>query len=206
MGQPIVVVQKPSSNTAVVRFETNRPLSGMGHERYVVPPEELLRRPVDELARRLFAVGGVDAVHINGSVVTVSLSPGATGAGLHEAVGSLFRFYPEVPDAEVDAGSATPEAAPPGLEEGAVAPDVAAEPGETTHETTDSAPGPGTGTTPEQPAAAAEPALAETTEEVGPAEGREVEAARRESAAATPEAPEATEADLSAAPDTDDPA
>jgi hypothetical protein len=203
MGQPIVVVQTPSSNPAVVRFETNRPLSGMGHERYVVPPEELLRRPVDELARRLFAAGGVDAVHINGSVVTVSLSPGATGAGLYEAVGSLFRFYPEVPDAEVDPGSAIPEAAPPGLEEGAVAPDVAAEPGETTHETADSAPGPGAGTTPDQPAAAAEPALAETTEEVGPAEGREVEAARREDAAATPVAPEA---DPPATPGTDDPA
>src|SRR3546814_1705986 len=46
-----------------MRFETNRPLSGMGHEPYNEPPSELLVRPVDELARRLFAAGGVERVH-----------------------------------------------------------------------------------------------------------------------------------------------
>ena len=67
MGQPITVVEKPSSaNPAILRLETNRPLSGMGHERYHEPPGELLQRPVDELARRLFAAGGVEGVHING--------------------------------------------------------------------------------------------------------------------------------------------
>src|SRR3546814_3066386 len=67
MGQPITVLEKPSSNPAILRFETNRPLSGMGHEPYNEPPSELLVRPVDELARRLFAAGGVERVHINGS-------------------------------------------------------------------------------------------------------------------------------------------
>jgi hypothetical protein len=140
MGQPIVVAEKPSSNHAVVRFETNRPLSGMGHERYTGPPGELLRRPVDELARRLFAAGGVGAVHVNGSMITVSLAPGATGAGLADVVRDLFLFYggPEPATAAPDAG--------------------------------------------DTPAAAAEPALAETTEDVGPAEGRAAEAAAREAA------------------------
>lgn len=93
MGQPIVVAEKPSSNAAMLRLETNRPLSGMGHERYTEPPGELLRRPVDELARRLFAAGGVQAVHVNGSVVTVSLAPGSTGAGLADVVRGLFVRY-----------------------------------------------------------------------------------------------------------------
>ena len=34
MGQPITVVAKPSSRSGVVRYETNRALTGMGHERY----------------------------------------------------------------------------------------------------------------------------------------------------------------------------
>jgi Scaffold protein Nfu/NifU N terminal len=94
MGQPITVVEKPSvTNPAIVRFETNRPLSGMGHERYEAPPGELRQRPVDELARRLFAHGGVEKVHINGSVVTVTLSGGQTGAGLGDVVRELFLHY-----------------------------------------------------------------------------------------------------------------
>jgi hypothetical protein len=97
MGQPITVVEKPSSNPAILRFETNRPLSGMGHERYTEPPPEILDRPVDELARRLFAAGGVESVHINGSVVTVRLGGGRRGEGLADVVRHLFRHYPDAP-------------------------------------------------------------------------------------------------------------
>jgi len=94
MGQPISVVESPSSsNPALVRFTTNRPLSGMGHERYESPPSELRQRPVDELARRLFATGGVEKLHINGSVVTVTLKGGATGAGLADVIRHLFLHY-----------------------------------------------------------------------------------------------------------------
>lgn len=95
MGQPITVVEKRSSRAGIVRFELNRPLSGMGHERWQAGEAVEGNRPVDELARRLFAHGGVDAVHINGSVVTVELARGATGDGLAEVVGHLFRFYPD---------------------------------------------------------------------------------------------------------------
>lgn len=109
MGQPITVIEKPSSNPAVLRFETNRPLSGMGHERYTEPPAELLDRPVDELARRLFAAGGVESVHINGSVVTVALGGGRTGAGLADIVRGLFRHYRDEPAApEADAAGDAP--------------------------------------------------------------------------------------------------
>ena len=114
MGQPITVIEKQSSNPAVLRFETNRPLSGMGHDHYTEPPSELLVRTVDELARRLFAAGGVETVHINGSVVTVSLSGGQTGAGLGDVVRGLFRHYGDEPAAlaAAPAAPATEEPAP----------------------------------------------------------------------------------------------
>jgi Scaffold protein Nfu/NifU N terminal len=121
MGQPITVIEKQSSNPAMLRFETNRPLSGMGHERYSEPPSDLLQRPVDELARRLFAAGGVEAVHINGSVVTVRLGGGRTGAGLGDIVRGLFLHYG--PQAEVT--GVTPPTDPAD-----VAPEATADPGQ----------------------------------------------------------------------------
>jgi len=114
MGQPITVIEKPSrSNPAILRLETNRPLSGMGHERYLQPPGPLLQRPVDELARRLFARGGVESVHINGSVVTITLGGGQTGAGLADVTRELFLHYGDTPTDTVavplDEADATPE-------------------------------------------------------------------------------------------------
>jgi len=93
MGQPITVVEKRSSRPGFVRFEVNRPLSGMGHERWTAGQEVEGQRPVDELARRLFAHGGIDALHINGSVVTVELARGGASEGLAEIIEGLFRFY-----------------------------------------------------------------------------------------------------------------
>ena len=95
MGQPVSVVEKPSSRPGVVRFEVNRPLTGMGHERYfaTVPVEG--NRPPDELARRLFARGGIDAIHMNGSVITVDMAKGASTAGLTEIIRDLFIYYRE---------------------------------------------------------------------------------------------------------------
>lgn len=112
MGQPITVVEKQSSNPAVVRFETNRPLSGMGHERYTEPPSELLDKTGDELARRLFAAGDIETVHINGSVVTVTLGGGRTGAGLGDIVRSLFLHYGPQPEAAAPAIEPASDAEP----------------------------------------------------------------------------------------------
>jgi hypothetical protein len=125
MGQPITVVEKASSNPAIIRFETNRPLTGLGHERYTEPPGELLDRPVDELARRLFAHGGVHAVHVNSSVVTVTLGGGSTGAGLADVIRRLFLHYT---DTDSPAVPATPT---PVADEGSQAPESAADPGDT---------------------------------------------------------------------------
>jgi hypothetical protein len=96
MGQPITVVAKPSSTRpSIVRFEINRPLSGMGHERYRAGQTIDDHRPVDELARRLLDRGGIEAIHVNGSVVTVELEKGRSADGLTDVIRELFIYYHE---------------------------------------------------------------------------------------------------------------
>lgn len=112
MGQPIVVVERPSTaNPGLVRFETNRALTGMGHERYRSDIEVRGDRPPDELARRLLAHGGVGSVHINGSVITVDLVQGATTVGLREIIETLYIHYPATTE-----GPVAPDAVPDGEE------------------------------------------------------------------------------------------
>ena len=94
MGQPITVVEKPSSRTGVVRYETNRALTGMGHERYRAGDEILGTAPADELARRLFDRGGITGVHVNGNVVTVELTE-AEAEGIDEVITSLYLYWVE---------------------------------------------------------------------------------------------------------------
>ena len=98
MGQPITVVEKPSSRTGVVRYETNRALTGMGHERYRVGDEILGTAPADELARRLFDRGGITGVHVNGNVVTVEMTEAeaeAEAEGIDEVIASLYLYWVE---------------------------------------------------------------------------------------------------------------
>lgn len=112
MGQPITVVEKKSHRPGVLRFEINRPLTGMGHERYLAAQVIDGHRPVDELARRLLARGGIDAVHIYDNMITVDLSKGASGDGLLDVIRELFLFYrePSAPGQEprVDEPAAEP--------------------------------------------------------------------------------------------------
>lgn len=93
MGQPITVIEKPTTTPGVVRFETNRNLTGMGHERYKSVDDAVGVRPVDELARRLFARGGIDGMHIYGNIVTVDLAKGGTSDGMLDAIQELFVYY-----------------------------------------------------------------------------------------------------------------
>jgi hypothetical protein len=104
MGQPITVTEKPGERDDIVRFDLNRSLTGMGHERYRADQEILGDRPPDELARRLFAHGGLEGVHIYSNVVTVDLAPGAKSDGLADIVHSLFVHY--------DHDEAAPEPSP----------------------------------------------------------------------------------------------
>ena len=95
MGQPITVVERPSPRPDVVRFEINRSLTGMGHERYRSPGDATGDRPPDVLARRLFEHGGVAGVHVFSNVITVELAEGATSEGLRELIEELFIHYRE---------------------------------------------------------------------------------------------------------------
>jgi hypothetical protein len=98
MGQPVSVIEKPSSAGGVVRFEINRTLTGMAHERYLPDQPVEGDRPPDELARRLFERGGIDSLHINSNVITVHLARGADTAGITDIIEDLYTHYrPGVP-------------------------------------------------------------------------------------------------------------
>ena len=95
MGQPITVTETRTTRPGVVRFELNRSLTGMGHERYRSRADATGVRPVDELARRLFDHGGVEGVHVYSNVVTVDLEEGHSSDGLKDVVENLFIYYSE---------------------------------------------------------------------------------------------------------------
>lgn len=101
MGQIVNVVERPSPRAGIVRFDTNRALSGMGHDRYVAGQAIEEDRPVDELARRILARGGVASVHINGGMITVDLEEGHTSEGIAEIIRGLYTFYLD-PTEELD--------------------------------------------------------------------------------------------------------
>lgn len=93
MGQLITVTEKPSAQHGVVRFETNRAITGMGHERYSSIDDIVENRPPDVLARLLFETGKVSALHIYSNIVTAELRNGATTDGLAPIIEGLFIHY-----------------------------------------------------------------------------------------------------------------
>ena len=93
MGQPVAVTVKPSTSPNRVRFELNRSLTGMGHERYTEAAQAKGVKPADELARRLFATGSVSAVHVYGSMVTVETRAGADVSAMQTAVENLYQYW-----------------------------------------------------------------------------------------------------------------
>ncbi len=98
MGQPVTVIEKKSAVPGVVLFETNRALTGTGHEHYAAGDEVRGDRPPDLVARSLFERGGVDRVHVNGNVITVELARGGDSEGIAELIGDLYTYYrPGVP-------------------------------------------------------------------------------------------------------------
>ncbi len=93
MGQLVAVTETPSSLPGVVRFELNRALTGMGHEHFTSAADAFGPRPAAELARRLFATGQVDAVHVYSNIVTVELARGGSPEPLTEIVRTLYRYW-----------------------------------------------------------------------------------------------------------------
>ena len=116
MGQLVGVVEKPSATPGVVRFELNRSLSGMGHERYQVHSGAPGDTPGAALARLLFATGQVGTVHVYGNIVTVDLEKGRDADGLADIVREMYRYWkPGVePPSFEDLQPEEPAAAPSG--------------------------------------------------------------------------------------------
>lgn len=103
MGEPISVIETPSATHGMVRFDTNRSFTGMGHERYTVDAEVFGERPPDVAARTLFATGKVAAVHVYAQAITVELASGSDSEGLKEVIESMYTHYKpgvEVPTEE----------------------------------------------------------------------------------------------------------
>lgn len=93
MGQLVGVVEKPSSTPGIVRFELNRSLAGMGHERFTSVLDAVGPRPSASLARELFATGKVAGVHVYGNIVTVDIEKGYDSAGLSDVVREMYRYW-----------------------------------------------------------------------------------------------------------------
>ncbi|GJM37397.1 MAG: hypothetical protein DHS20C19_07640 [Acidimicrobiales bacterium] len=98
MGQPVTFLRTSSPKPGVVRFELNRTLTGMGHERYKAGDEIIDTRPPDVLAKRIFECGNVESIHMYGSMVTVSLAT-TDPADLESVVEELYTYY--VPGVEI---------------------------------------------------------------------------------------------------------
>ena len=95
MGQPITVTRKPTTRKGTIRFEANRSLTGMGHERYSSLDEAAGNRPPDEVAKRFFQHPGVQGVHIYGNQITVNVAGDAKVDALAPEIERLFIYYGE---------------------------------------------------------------------------------------------------------------
>lgn len=113
MGQMVAVVQKPSTIPGVVRFESNRTLTGQGHERFSSQADAIGPRPAAELARRLLSTGQVESVHMFSNIITVNLLKGHGADGLYDIVRQLFQYWkPGMEPAVFEAPEAVADAAP----------------------------------------------------------------------------------------------
>lgn len=98
MGQPVTFLTTTAPKPGVLRFELNRSLTGMGHERYRAGEEIRGNRPADVLASRIFAAGDIESIHMYGSMVTVHLASNDQG-DLETILRELYTYY--VPGVEI---------------------------------------------------------------------------------------------------------
>lgn len=116
MGQLVGVVEKQSATPGVVRFELNRSLSGMGHERFTSVADAIGPRPAAALARELFATGRVASIHVYANMITVDLAKGFDSTGLADIVREMYRYWkpgvepPSFEDLQPDEPAAVPAA------------------------------------------------------------------------------------------------
>jgi hypothetical protein len=118
------VVERKSTMPGVVRFELNRSLSGMGHERFGSAVDAIGSKPSASLARQLFATGKVDSIHVYGNIVTVDVAKGYDSSGLADIVREMYRYWkpgvepPVFEDQPAEEASAAPAAGGGGGEGG----------------------------------------------------------------------------------------
>ena len=112
MGQQVAVTERPSPRPGVIRFETNRSLTGMGHEHFATMADAVGPRPAAALARQLLSTGKVDSVYIYGNIVTVDVSKGYNADGLGDVVRNMYQYWkPGVEIPTFDAPAPEPEPA-----------------------------------------------------------------------------------------------
>ena len=92
MGQPVTFLRTTAPRPGLVRFELNRSITGMGHERYRSGEEILGDRACDVLAKRLFEVDGVDAIHMYSHMLTVELDERGP-SGIEDVIRELYTYY-----------------------------------------------------------------------------------------------------------------
>ena len=129
VGQPIAVTEKPSSKPGIVRFETNRSFTGMGHEHFGTLADITGHRATDELARRLLDTGKVDGVHIYMNMITVDVKKGFEPDGLREVIEGLYTYWQPgmVPPSFEDVAADEPAAAAPAASGGGATDDAMSE-------------------------------------------------------------------------------
>ena len=93
MGQQVAVVERPSPRPGLLRLETNRSLTGMGHERFRTIGDAVGPRPAAVIARQLLSTGRVDAVHVYGNIISVDVAKGYSGDGLADLVRNMYQYW-----------------------------------------------------------------------------------------------------------------
>lgn len=108
MGQPVAVQQLNSTRPGIVRFETNRVLTGTANEHYTSGEPIYGNRPPDVLARELLGLhDSIKSLSINSSIITVELAHGADPAEIAETIANLYIYYrPGVEPPVIETGEA----------------------------------------------------------------------------------------------------
>lgn len=124
MGQQVAVTRLPS-RPGVVRFETNRNFTGMGHESFKALSDATGNRPVDVMARLLLDSGKVDAVHIYNNIVNVDVRKGYDDTGLDGLIANMYQYWTpgkEIPSFDAPADEAPAASAAGGGDTGGAGP------------------------------------------------------------------------------------
>ncbi|MBI2168739.1 MAG: hypothetical protein HYU28_04450 [Actinobacteria bacterium] len=111
MGQPIEVTSQAGGVPAIRIFSINRSLSGMKIEEYRGPAEATGERWVDEMARRLGALGATRVTVYASSIIAEAPDwSGLTGPA-EEAIAELYTYYVDGKIPEGDYTGEEPEPA-----------------------------------------------------------------------------------------------